>query len=69
MELKPKGGFTFVLQVSKGQSLNNIKNSGIAQDLLGILQLSKKATELSEESPYQIALDKQFVLHVHKILN
>jgi hypothetical protein len=67
MELKPKGGFTFVLQVSKGRPINNIKSSGIAQDLLEILQLSKKATELSDVSPYEITMDKQFVLHVQKL--
>ena len=62
-----KGGFNFTLQVSKSRAVNNIKDSIIAQDLLQILQLSKKASELTEESSYEISLDKQFVLHVSKI--
>lgn len=64
---KQKGGYNFVLQVSKGKSINNIRDSVIAQELLGILQVSKKASELTEEAPYEISLDKQFVLRISKI--
>ena len=67
MNAKPKGGYNFVLQVSKGKAINNIRDSIIAQELLEILQLSRKASELIDESPYQISLDKQFVLHVSKM--
>jgi hypothetical protein len=67
MNARQKGGYTFVLQVSKGRAINNIRGSVIAQELLEILQLSRKASELIEEAPYQITLDKQFVLHVSKI--
>jgi len=67
MNAKQKGGYNFVLQVSKGKAINNIRDSVIAQELLEILQLSKKASELLDEAPYQISLDKQFVLHVTKM--
>ena len=64
---KQKGGFSFTLQVSKGKALNNIRDSSIAQDLLDVLQISRKASELTEADPYQIMLDKQFVLHINKM--
>src|SRR5687767_9117134 len=59
-----KGGYNFVLQLSKGRPINNIRGSVIAQELFEILQLSRKASELIEDAPYEISLDKQFVLHV-----
>ena len=68
MNVKQKGGYSFVLQISKGRAINKIKDIVIAQDLLEILQLSRKATELSDGSPYEITLDKQFVLHVSKMV-
>ena len=64
---KQKGGFNFTLQVSKSRALNNIRDNVVAQDLLDVLQLSKKASELSEAAPYEIVLDKQFVLHINKM--
>ena len=67
MNSKQKGGYNFTLQIWKGRASNNIKSSVVAQDLLGILQLSRKASELIDEAPYEIALDKQFVLHVSKM--
>jgi hypothetical protein len=67
MNTKQKSGFSFVLQVSKGKAINNIRDSIIAQELLEILQLSKKASELTDESPYQFELDKQFTLHITKL--
>jgi hypothetical protein len=67
LNAKQKGGYNFTLQVSKGKAVNNIKTSTVAQDLLEVLQLSKKATELSEASPYEISMDKHFVLHVNKL--
>jgi hypothetical protein len=67
LNARQKGGYTFVLMVSKGKVVNDIRGSGIAQDLLEMLQLSKSGTELMGESPYEITMDKQFVLHVTKI--
>jgi hypothetical protein len=67
MNTKQKSGFNFVLQVSKGKAINNIRDSIIAQELLEILQISRKASELTDTSPYQIEMDKQFVLHITKM--
>ena len=67
LNARQKGGYTFVLTVSKGKVVNNIRGSGIAQDLLEMLQLSRSGSELMGESPYEITLDKQFVLHVTKL--
>jgi len=67
LNARQKGGYTFVLMVSKGKVMNNIRGSGIAQDLLEMLQLSRIGSEMMGESPYEITLDKQFVLHVTKL--
>jgi hypothetical protein len=67
MNARQKGGYNFVLQVQKGKALNNIRESQAAKELLEILQLSRKATELTEAAPYEITLDKQFVLHISKM--
>ncbi len=59
-------GFAFTLQVFKGKAMNNIRKSPIAQDLLGILEQSKKATELMDKCTYEFTLDKRFILRVSK---
>lgn len=64
---RQKGGYHFNLTVAKGKAVNNIKDSFVAQSLLHILQLSKKATELMDEGSYEITLDKGFVLRVQKL--
>ena len=63
---KEKAAFTFTLEVFKGKALNNIKKSVIAQDLLQVLQESKRASELMNEATYGLSLDKHFVLHVNR---
>jgi hypothetical protein len=67
MNARQKGGYNFVLQVLKGKAINNIRESQMAKELLEVLQLSKKASELTEQAPYEIALDKQFVLHITRM--
>jgi len=67
MNARQKGGYGFILQVSKGKAVNNIRNSVIAQELLEMLQLSRKGLEMTEESAYEITMDKEFVLHVSKM--
>jgi len=61
---KVKSGYSFTLEVAKGKALNNIKNSAAAQDLLTMLQQSKRASELLNEASYELSMDKQFVFHV-----
>ena len=61
---KEKSGFSFVLEASEGRATNNIKTSTVAKNLLQVLQQSKRATELLNEAPYELSLDKQFVFRV-----
>lgn len=67
MNPKQKGSFAFTLQVGNGKIKNNVKDNAIAQDLWEVLQLSPKATQLIQESGYQFALDKNYVLHVEAL--
>jgi hypothetical protein len=64
---KQKGGFTFKLQVGNGKAKTGLKDSTLAQDLWDILQYSPKATELIADNAFEFAMDKNFVLHVHKL--
>ena len=59
-------GFSFTLQAFQGKAVNNIRKSPIAQDLLTILEQSKKASELMNTNTYEFTLDKHFVLRVTK---
>lgn len=63
---KHRGGYNFTLHISKSRAINRIKDSIVAQELLEILQLSRKASELTESADYEISLDKEFVLRVSK---
>src|SRR5260221_11137735 len=56
--------YSFVLEVSQGKAINNIKGSTVARDLLGILQQSQKDSQLMRDAIYKLSLDKQFVFHV-----
>lgn len=59
--------YAFTLQAYQGKALNNIKTSAMAQDLLSVLNQSKKASELLSESPFEFTLDKQFVLRITRL--
>lgn len=61
---KEKGGYAFSMQVFQGKSVNSIKTSIVAKDLLIILQQSKRALELSQTATYDFTMDKQFVLRI-----
>ena len=61
---KEKSGYSFSMQISKGKSLNSLKTSAVARNLLLVLQQSKRAAELTEEAIYEVSMDKHFVLHV-----
>lgn len=58
--------YSFELQAYQGKAVNNIKTSVVAQDLLNILNMSKKASELMNENHFTFMLDKQFVPHVSR---
>jgi len=64
MGQREKTGFSFLLEVSQGKALNNIRSSTVARDLLQVLQQSQKASQLMQEAAYEMSLDKQFVFHV-----
>ena len=64
VNVKKKVNYSFMLRVFQGKALNNIRASEIAQDLLRILRLSPKASELMEILAYEFRLDKDFVLHI-----
>ena len=61
---KEKSGYSFVLEASQGRATNNIRTSTVAKNLLQVLQQSPRATELLNESTYELSMDKQFVFHV-----
>lgn len=63
---KQKGGYSFELSVAGGKAVRGLKDSGVAQDLWEILQLSQKASELISNAGYEISMDKQFRLHVKR---
>lgn len=63
---KEKTGFSFILEASHGKALNNIKTSTVAKNLLQVLQQSKRASELMGEAPYELSMDKHFVLRVNR---
>ena len=65
---KERAGYSFTLRIHKGKSVNDIRSSAIAKDLLLVLQQSRKALELVEVATYEFKLDKHFVLHVTKEL-
>jgi hypothetical protein len=64
---KQKTSFAFTLQAYQGKAKNKIKDSILAQDLLYVLEMSRKAKELMGTDVYEFTLDKQFVLHVTKL--
>jgi hypothetical protein len=65
--LNPKEkSYSFALQAYQGKATNNIKTSLMAQDLLNMLNMSKKATELLGAHRFEFTMDKQFVLHVSR---
>lgn len=63
---KEKGGHSFVINVHQGKSIDITKPTVVAADLLLILQQSKTASALMEDSTYQFQLDKQHTLHIRR---
>ncbi|GHN02499.1 hypothetical protein WSM22_39880 [Cytophagales bacterium WSM2-2] len=56
--------YLFQMSVYEGKALNNIKESGVAQDLLRVLNTSRKASELLTEHQFEFSMDRQFMFHV-----
>jgi hypothetical protein len=57
-------GHGFTLTLHKSKSVNSIRTSDIAKDLLTMLQQSKTAIDLSELGTYEFILDNKHVLRV-----
>ena len=62
-----KKDFSFTLQAHEGKALNNIKASEVASDLLYILNMSRKATELMDQAGFEFTMDKHFLLQVNRL--
>jgi len=63
--LNPKEkGYSFTLKAYQGKAVNDIRKSIVAKDLLQVLEMSDKASELMKEDIFEFVLDKQFTLHV-----
>ena len=56
--------YSFELITHKGKALNNIKASSVAQELLAVLRMSRKGSELLDEFEFVFSMDKRFVFHV-----
>ncbi len=59
--------FAFLLQAHRGKALNDIRKSGIAQDLLSMLKTSRRASDHLDKHAFEFRLDTQFVLHIARI--
>lgn len=65
---REKGGYTFKLHAFQGKAQNNIRSSEVAKDLLNMLESSRKASALMEDAQYEFTMDRQFVLHVTRLV-
>lgn len=66
--LQPKEkDYSFEFRAHKGKSLNKTTLRTNAKDLLDMLNMSRKATELMDESQFEFILDKKFILHITRI--
>lgn len=63
---KNQSSLAFILYIHRSKAVNNIKTSPLAHALLGVLQQSKTADKLTEDSTYELMLDERFVFHVRK---
>jgi len=67
MDGKKKSSFGFSLTVANQRAVNNIKDSEAAQDLLNMLQLSRKGSELMQLNSYELVMDKHFILRIEQV--
>jgi len=61
--------FSFALQVNNGKAANPTKVPAVAKDLLTVLQYSKRGSELMENQSYEFKLDRNFLLHVTRLVS
>lgn len=58
--------YSFQLQAFQGKAVNSVKGSAVAQDLLSVLNSSKKAMELMETITFDFSLNKSFMLEISR---
>ena len=64
---KKGGTVSFSMIVSGSKPVKSMKDSETALDLLNMLQLSSKGSELLRANSYEIVLDRDLVLHVSMV--
>jgi hypothetical protein len=64
LDHRSKKDYCFSLSMNKSKSVNSIRSSPIAIELLHTLQDSKTANQLSQFNTYEFVMDKHYVLHV-----
>ena len=66
--LQPKEkDYSFEFRAHKGKSLSKTTLRANAKDLLDMLNMSGKATQLMDESEFEFILDKKFILHITRV--
>ena len=71
VDINPKKttGYSFSMQIHERKSVNDIRKSLLAPDLMAVLRLSGKAMELSDTAAFSFDLDKTFLLQISSIPN
>jgi len=71
VDINPKKttGYSFSMQIHERKSVNDIRKSLLAPDLMAVLRLSGKAMELSDTAAFSFDLDKTFLLKISSIPN
>jgi hypothetical protein len=63
---KKKVSLRFNFVIADSRAVNNIRDSEAAQDLLHMLLMSRRGSELIQLNTYEMSLDKHFVLHIQQ---
>jgi hypothetical protein len=71
VDINPKKttGYSFSMQIHERKSVNDIRKSLLAPDLMAVLRLSGKAMELSDTAAFSFDLDKTFLLKISSVPN
>jgi hypothetical protein len=67
MNPRERSGYSFSMRAYRGRSIDKTRTPFIALELLTILETSKRAIELFDQSVYEFTLDRNFVLHISRV--
>lgn len=69
IDINPKKatGYTFSMQVHERKTVNDVRKSLLAPDLMAVLRLSGKAMELSDKYVFSFDMDKNFLLQISSV--